>query len=293
MADPSGPTKSPDGRYWWDGKAWQPIATLPAPASSSPSPADAGGTTTPEQEGWPAWLPRNPHSEAVLDDALAQEALPPLPHRPAPARPTAPTEPRLRRPSPIVQLVRLNPAWIPKDPRMLVLGGAALVLLIGIGITVGALGNFGQGSAHPAPSGSSRPQATPSGSLSAQADSLVNKSLSPAVAAVIRTQAPVDANCGSYSARCRDSLLATNLELQNVLTIINRGPVPACIGDPTRKVQASAQTMDDGVKLALSGFLGNNQDTIGAGLRSYGAASPGLRSSMDALSASVKSACAG
>lgn len=175
---------------------------------------------------------------------------------------------------------------------MLVLGGAALVLLIGVGITVGgALGTVGRGAAHPTPSGTSRPQATPSGSLSAQADSFVNKSLSPAIVAVTRTQASIDANCGSYSARCRDSLLAANLELQNVLAVINRGPVPACIGDPTKKVQASTQSMADAVALALSGFQGNNQDTIATGLRKYSAASPGLKTSMDTLSAAAKTAC--
>ena len=176
---------------------------------------------------------------------------------------------------------------------MLVIRGIVLVLVIGIGLTIGALASAVRPAAHAKSVHSSRPQASPTGTLAAQADGFVNKSLSPAVAAAARTQGPIDANCGSNSARCRDSLLASNLELQNVLAVINRGPVPACVADPTHRVQVAAQTIDDGVTLALSGFLGNNQDTIAAGLRNASAASPGLRPAMDALIAAAKTSCSG
>jgi hypothetical protein len=60
MEAPSGPLRSPDGLWWWDGRAWQPIATLdvtpppgdvwqPPPGAASPEPA---GQAVPDTGAW-------------------------------------------------------------------------------------------------------------------------------------------------------------------------------------------------------------------------------------------------
>lgn len=40
MAAPPGWPYSPDGRFWWDGAAWQPVNT-PPPGTGAPTPSDA------------------------------------------------------------------------------------------------------------------------------------------------------------------------------------------------------------------------------------------------------------
>ena len=37
-------TRSPDGRWWWDGRAWQPVP--PAPPGMPPAPGSGGGWVT-------------------------------------------------------------------------------------------------------------------------------------------------------------------------------------------------------------------------------------------------------
>ena len=131
MEAPPDPMRSPDGLWWWDGRAWQPIATLsvpptlplapsPAARSAAPDPAPpaadvwqspatvpaaGGGTWTPPPvEVWQpppaasappvgAWQPPGAISEIVpnAELPLAPATPPPPPAAPPVAAATPPT----------------------------------------------------------------------------------------------------------------------------------------------------------------------------------------------------------
>jgi hypothetical protein len=60
MEAPPGPLRSPDGLQWWDGKAWQPIASLgvPPPPAAAPEPPPAAAEPAKEEAtSGGAWQP--------------------------------------------------------------------------------------------------------------------------------------------------------------------------------------------------------------------------------------------
>src|SRR6266480_2676739 len=66
----AGPPISPDGHYWWDGQAWQPMpAAAPAPAPAPPVAVEAP----------PSWLAAPPQAAAPAPSAAAVVAYEPTP----------------------------------------------------------------------------------------------------------------------------------------------------------------------------------------------------------------------
>jgi hypothetical protein len=68
MEAPSGPLRSPDGLWWWDGKAWQPIASLAVPPTVPLNPTVATVTPPPAEATKPspgAWQPPPASAEPV------------------------------------------------------------------------------------------------------------------------------------------------------------------------------------------------------------------------------------
>jgi hypothetical protein len=118
MAAPPGPVRSPDGLWWWDGNAWQPIATLAVPptlplapqaAAASPVPAAA----PPVSEAWQpppagpvvgggAWTPTAAETwqpPAATPPAAAATAPTVVPPPPPPARPPVPPKEEVQWPT--------------------------------------------------------------------------------------------------------------------------------------------------------------------------------------------------
>src|SRR5437868_10739054 len=67
---PGSPQISPDGHYWWDGQAWQPMPDA-APAPAPPQPATA--------EAPPSWLAAPPQAAAPAAPEPPQVFDPPAP----------------------------------------------------------------------------------------------------------------------------------------------------------------------------------------------------------------------
>ncbi|HEY8810937.1 MAG TPA: hypothetical protein VIO86_00440 [Candidatus Dormibacteraeota bacterium] len=96
MEAPPGPLRSPDGLWWWDGKAWQPIASLgvpppPPPPTANPEPAKQADPSSgawqppaavgqPASEGWQV-----PPAAAEAPGTRESSAAAPSP---SPAQPT-------------------------------------------------------------------------------------------------------------------------------------------------------------------------------------------------------------
>jgi hypothetical protein len=97
---------SPDGAYWWDGQAWQP---MPSPANPAPI-----GPTNP-QEARPAWLAEGAE----------------LPGQPLPGPPpvnAAVTPEAYLEPAPPPAWTQLQPSQPSRSP--ILLAGAALLVLV-------------------------------------------------------------------------------------------------------------------------------------------------------------------
>src|SRR2546426_6641756 len=78
----AGPPISPDGHYWWDGQAWQPMpAAAPAPAPAPPVAVEAP----------PSWLAAPPQAAAPAPSAAAVGAYEPAPTPAAWVTPQPPT----------------------------------------------------------------------------------------------------------------------------------------------------------------------------------------------------------
>src|SRR5689334_4058497 len=61
---PPSPQISPDGHYWWDGRAWQPM-----PAAAAPAP-------TPAAEAPPSWLAVQPQAPVAARAATPAQYYP-------------------------------------------------------------------------------------------------------------------------------------------------------------------------------------------------------------------------
>src|SRR5215472_6140747 len=126
------PQISPDGRYWWDGQAWQPM-----PSSTVPQPL-----VEPAQAERPSWL------------AAGVE----IPGEPAPAPPPTPE-----------WSAPVAPAWAPSTPPastsrntiMIAAAGVLVVLMAGVGF-VALRQSFGQNDAGTTASATSPEAASPS-----------------------------------------------------------------------------------------------------------------------------------
>jgi hypothetical protein len=111
MEAPPGPLRSPDGLYWWDGKVWQPIATLGVPPPVAAPGASVAGAVPAKEEA--------PSSGAWKPPAeIAQPApLPPQPTQEVPRGgpwrgPPGPGAP----PAAIISAPEPAPAWQPPPP---------------------------------------------------------------------------------------------------------------------------------------------------------------------------------
>jgi len=90
MESPPGPLRSPDGLWWWDGKSWQPIASLGVPPPPPPPSAGAGPAKVvdPAAGAWqsPAQVLEQPSTGWQVPPAATEPAVvrEPLDAAPAP-----------------------------------------------------------------------------------------------------------------------------------------------------------------------------------------------------------------
>ncbi|HVC99729.1 MAG TPA: hypothetical protein VNG93_01115, partial [Candidatus Dormibacteraeota bacterium] len=258
---PDAPPMSPDGRFWWDGQAWQPLyspdgmwrwsgqAWVPlaepfgaeatyAPQSvmAEPAPADLA---SPPAEAPPAWL--DPSAAAIL----------------------APPPVAVPDPTPV-------PAYAP-PARMglrpfIYLGGA---LLVGAIVLTGWIFRD-QLRAQPIDYSSTlpSPSPSPSGSEYDRTQRFLNDILGPSIDQVNQTLPGLQAACTpDLPVACSDAISATDQKVLATSKVIASADIPPCIATPMAQFNRDWSGIESGLELSLSGYQYNSKQLIITGLQ--------------------------
>ena len=258
MASPGvqGPQLSPDGHWWWDGQAWQPVqvpaSPVPVPAVvPTPAPMPAPAPEPSAQK--PEWLDQPPSWLATPPGVAAAE-------------PAAPPE-AAYMPEPV-------PAWQQPPPRSagrpLFYVAAALLIAVlaggGFAIRGQLLGNLGGG--NPAS------QVTPTPLLSdyERADRFLNVDLGPSLTETEQALPGVQSSCtSSLPPPCKDALMRLDKAMVDVQDAItkNQRDIPPCIGPQVDQLKSDWNGMEQGVSQAIQGYQANSRDLIVQGFQKF------------------------
>ncbi|HSP09060.1 MAG TPA: hypothetical protein VLU92_05645 [Candidatus Dormibacteraeota bacterium] len=259
---PNSPPISPDGRFWWDGQAWQPLyspdgmwrwsgqawvplaepfgaeaGSLGSPAMTQPTPSYAAAAPAAGPEAPPAWL--DPSAAAIL--APPVPALDPMPAAYAP------------------------PARMSMRP-FIYLGGA---LLVGAIVLTGWIFRD-QLRAQPLDSASTlpSPSPSPSGSEFDRAQGFLNGILGPSIDQVNQTLPGLQAACApDLPVACRDAILATDQKVLATSKAIASADIPPCIATPMAQFNRDWSGIESGLEMSLSGYQYNSKQLIITGLQ--------------------------
>jgi len=258
---PSSPPISPDGHYWWDGQAWQPM-----PAAAAPVPAPA-----PAVEAPPSWLAVQPGAPA-----------------PAPQAPVYP-EPAYQQPA-YEQPPAGAPSWTTPAPpsNRIWIYMTGLVLIVAIGIA----GVFGYSALKNA-NNTAAVQASPSPIISdyERADRFLNVDLGPALVETNQAMPAVTKNCtASLPPPCKDALITLNTAMLDLGKAMQnyQYDIPVCIGRAVDQFKNDWQGMEQGLSTAIAGFNDNNRTETLEGLQRFAAIGQYLKPDVDRINAAEK-----
>ena len=261
------PQLSPDGRWVWDGRQWQPVPVVVG---------DVAGV-----------IPVKTAIAAGPAVAVAVPYSPPVIQAPAKAF----TAPAAEEITPLWE----QPARSGVSLYLYVVAGA--IVLVMLMIVLNSL-NFiqlpwpGSGA-----SSDSRPAVTPTPQLVvrsdyARADNFLNYSLAPALVTFNQTLPALTQLCnGTLSNSCLDSIRATDKQLNHVLSVIDHGNIPPCIAAGMSKLRIDLSGMESGLTLALSGFQENKKNLVAEGLNRFGSLGQAVVADAKSVDQAQKTQC--
>jgi hypothetical protein len=282
---------SPDGRFWWDGNAWQPlftpdgmwrwsgqewvqlaepfgVAAVPVPPPAIASGVPAASVVAAAAAGRPAGLDAAPSWLDPSQAAVFAEPAPSAVAEPYPIQAYAPPAPRSTRP-------------------YILLGGGLLVAAI---LFTGWIFRD-QLRATPIQSDSSlqSPSPSPSGTEYERANHFLNGVLGPSIAEVNATLPGLQSACTpDLPPACRDAISATDVKFQATTKVIASADIPPCIATPMQQFNRDWSAISSGLELALSGFdNGDNKSLIVDGLQRVGSFAAYLRPDVNAVNNSL------
>src|SRR5690348_4932914 len=249
MATPPGSTPpiSPDGHYWWDGQAWQPMPQAVAPV--------AAAAPTPAAEAAPSWLAVQPQA-------------------PAPAPAPAPVYPAPVYQQPAYEQPPAGaPAWAtpapPSNRFWIYMTGLLLIVVIAVA------GVFGYNALRNANT-TAAVQTTPSPTIPdyERADRFLNVDLGPSLVEANQAIPAVNKNCtASLPPACKDALVTLNKAMLDLTQAMQnyQYDIPTCIGRAVDQFKNDWMGMEQGLSSAIGGFDTNNREQILEGLQRFGA----------------------
>jgi hypothetical protein len=268
VGTPPAPQISPDGHYWWDGQAWQP---MPAAAASAAAPALAADQPAADQ---PAWLAQ----PAPLTPEPAPQAMPPEPaYQPPLYEPNGAPAPAWQQPG-------------PSGPNRGLIYTTGLLLIVVIGI--GGFAAYSMLKANT--SNVASVQASPSPVISdyERADRFLNVDLGPPLVETNQALPAVTKNCtSSLPPPCKDALITLNnamIDLDKAMQN-NQRDIPNCIGPAVAQFKADWEGMEQGVSQAIGGFEQSNRTVILQGLQKFGAIAQYLKPDVNRINTSQQS----
>jgi len=259
------PPISDDGRFWWDGAAWQPLYS---PDGAHRWDGRRWVPVAAPTGDLPAWLP--------AESASALHGPPEISGSEIPAEPAAALTPSSGPPA--------RP-WITWGARAVVVGA--------IGVVVFALHNqypnglpfFGGGGSTTVTIGG---RATPDPNLSQydRADRLLNLQLAPRLVEAGKAEQAIAKDCATpVSQPCRVALNDTYHKLDAVIQTVDRSDIPPCIQDPLQKFRNALNTAE--LQLAQAVQALDRSDSAGevAFIQAFGTAIAGSQADAQAVQA--------
>lgn len=206
----------------------------------------------------------------------------------APPPPTPPPPP-----SPVPEPAAEPTLWAPRGPaRDYIRWIPALGALLLIGVAVWVLHGLFMPAALRTPPSFPTPTPTPAGLEFGRAYLFWNNSALPAVADMNRTAPAINARCkGSLPASCQAAIVATDQKLQQAITVINQGDIPACIATDLKRFKGDLEAMDGGLQIALNGYKAGDKPMISQGLAQFHESAVPLSPDAAAVSNDVKALC--
>jgi hypothetical protein len=233
------PQVSPDGKWIWDGRQWQPL---------------------PEAIWQPAAEAVIPQAVAVAAPIQRRVQLSPVELQPQPATFSYP-----------VAETPVTPLWV-EAPRsgltIYMYAAAAAVVLLMLMMILSSTDIIQL----PWPGGASSsagPPIRPSPKTSdyTRADRFLNVYLSPALPSVGHTLPALQSACtGTLSSGCLTALNAARQQMTTLLSTIDNGEVPTCIAAGAKAARFDLQSMADGIDTALNGYQDNNGAEVYQGI---------------------------
>ncbi|HVS49029.1 MAG TPA: hypothetical protein VHJ99_09015 [Candidatus Dormibacteraeota bacterium] len=258
---------SPDHKWIWDGTRWLPISPVPP----APGAQAAVATYSP---------PR----------AAAPEVAMPHPHVPEATGPTfdVPVVP------PAVTPLWEQPTRSGATMYLYVVAGAVVLVMAMIvlnSMNIVRLPWQSDGSTPSVPTATPLPPVTARTDY-ARADRFLNLVLAPAMVSAGQTVPAMQTACnGTLSNSCLSSITATDQQMKKVLSVIDGGEVPPCIGVGVNKLRIDLAGMESGLTLALSGFQQNQRNLVAAGLSRFGSLSQALPADATSVNQAMKAQC--
>jgi hypothetical protein len=276
---------SPDGKWVWDGSQWLPVTSV-EPTHEGVFAAYALKVEAADQT--PAVA--QPMAAAVA--APVQAVAPPVDYPyPGPAvdygYPAAETG---------------VPLW--QEPKksgktVYLYGGGAVVLFVMVlmvlnSINFVSLPFFGAGTAS-SPAQTTKPSPSSAAftrSEFSRADAFLKGPFAPALASFNQTL-PAWSGCNgeSLSNSCFNTISATDQELTNLLSVIDHGSIPPCIGAAVTKLRYDLSVMETGLKLALQGYKNNSLNDLTTGMYHFRRFGAFLQPDLTAVDQAQKTQC--
>jgi hypothetical protein len=270
------PQVSPDGRWVWDGRQWQPVPIVVG---------DVAGVV----------------GVAGVAPAVAAAAAPtPAPYvvQYSPPQVQAPVIP-YAVPAPEVSAV---PLWEQERSRrgglsLYLFAAAALVVLIMAMMALNSL-NIVRMPWQSDGQVATRPMITPTPPLAvrsdaARAESFLAYSVAPHLLALNNTLPALTGTCNgttlSYS--CQEAITATDQQLTKILAMIDHANIPLCIGGGVTKLRADLAGMQSGMALAESGYKKNEPALLAAGIGKFNSLNQSIQPDVKALEQAQKTQC--
>ena len=254
MSSPAGPPAqppqvSPDGKWFWDGAQWRPIAvhqaifpTWQSVGAGLPAEAAAQARSIPSP---PPQQQSQPQSRFVAPQA--------------PVYPVAAPAPQVQAP----------PLW--RQPRRstglnkYLYAGGGVVGLVVVALVLSSMGaiRFPWQQSPPEQVAAKATPGLAARSDSARADRLITVLLVPPLADLSDSVGQVRVGCqGGMTISCQDALVTVDNQTLGVVAVIDRETIPACIAPQMTLLRADLVKLDADAQLGEKGFKDNRATEV-------------------------------